>query len=290
MRIQENEALKVSISDHGAELSSVTDKATGVERIWTADPAVWNRHAPILFPFVGKVMGGQYRTGEKTFSMKTQHGFARDRVFACEEEVPGRIVHTLRSDEATKEIYPYDFRLSVSHALDESNPRALWIGWTVENTGRVPMYYSIGGHPGFLLPEGAEKKDCLFFFPGKKELSCFGVNPEGYALPDKGKTFVPADGFVPFDDSAADTWIFDKGQVQSVSICAEDGTPYVTLRCPGFPYLAVWSKKDAPFICLEPWYGRTDDDGFYGTLAEKPGMQTLEAGAKAEYFYSIVFH
>ena len=290
MRILENESLKVGISDHGAELCSVTDKATGAERIWTADPAVWNRHAPILFPFVGKVTGGQYRTGEAVFPMKTQHGFARDCEFICAEEGERKIVHTLCSDETSRMAYPYDFRLTVSHMLDEGNPRCLWVLWTVENTGSSPMLYQIGGHPGFLLPERTAKKDCLFFFPGRKELNCYSVTPQGYALPDVRKTFWPEDGFIPFDDSAADTWIFENGQVQDVSICLEDGTPYVSLRCPRFPYLAIWSKTGAPFICLEPWYGRTDDDGFTGTLREKPGMQMLEPGTKAEYFYSIVFH
>lgn len=290
MRILENEALKVCVADHGAELSSVTDKATGAERIWTADPAVWNRHAPVLFPFVGKVMNGKYRIGEEAFCMKTQHGFARDRDFICEEEDPEKIIHTLCSDDASKAIYPYDFRLSVSHTLDGTEPRTLWIGWRVENTGDVPMYFQIGGHPGFLLPEGTEKKDCLFFFPGKKELRYYSVNPQGFALPDTVMGFKPEMGYVPFDESAADTWIFEDGQVQSVSICSEDGTPHITLRCPGFPYLAVWSKPGAPFICLEPWYGRTDDEGFSGTLAEKPGMQILEPGARAEYCYSITFH
>ena len=290
MRILENEALKVCVSDHGAELCSVTDKADGTERMWTADPAVWNRHAPILFPFVGKVTNGQYRTEEGTFSMKTQHGFARDHEFVCEQEDPSRIVHTLRSDAASQKIYPYDFRLSVTHTLDASNPRELWIGWTVENTGAGPMRYSIGGHPGFLLPDETEKKDCLFFFPGKKELTYYSVTKEGFALPEEKKMFQPDLGFVPFDESAADTWIFEGGQVQSVSICAADGTPFVTLRCPAFPYLAIWSKPGAPFICLEPWFGRTDDNGFTGSLSDKPGIEILNPGEKAEYLYSIVFH
>ena len=83
MRIIENDILKVAIADHGAELSSVYDKEADFERVWDANPAVWNRHAPILFPFVGKVKDGVYRIGEKTYEMKTQHGFARDMEFTC---------------------------------------------------------------------------------------------------------------------------------------------------------------------------------------------------------------
>ncbi|MCR4750908.1 MAG: aldose 1-epimerase family protein, partial [Eubacterium sp.] len=115
MSILENDRLKVTVSDHGAELCSVVDKATGCERIWCADPAVWNRHAPILFPFVGKVTEGKYRVGGREYRMKTQHGFARDMDFCCVEETASSVTHCLTSTEATKEIYPYDFRLQVKH-------------------------------------------------------------------------------------------------------------------------------------------------------------------------------
>ena len=81
MHVLENDFLKVAIADAGAELSSVVDKESGLERLHDANPDVWNRHAPILFPFVGKVVGGTYRIGEKEYEMKTQHGFARDMEF-----------------------------------------------------------------------------------------------------------------------------------------------------------------------------------------------------------------
>ena len=105
--ILENEFLKVQIVDAGAELLSVFDKASGTERIWNADPSVWNRHAPILFPFVGRVAGNEYRTGGKSYAMKTQHGFARDMEFTCLEETPLAVKHCLTATEATKEIYPF---------------------------------------------------------------------------------------------------------------------------------------------------------------------------------------
>ena len=95
MHVLENDVLKITVADRGAELTSVRDKENGCERIWTGEPAIWNRHAPILFPFVGKVKGGRYRTGGKEYPMPTQHGFARDMRFACTEEAPDRITHRL---------------------------------------------------------------------------------------------------------------------------------------------------------------------------------------------------
>ena len=129
MHILENEYLKVMVADAGAELSSVYDKETDTERLWDADPAVWNRHAPILFPFVGRVIGGVYRIGEKEYTMKTQHGFARDKEFECVAATQYFVTHRLVSTEETKEIYPYDFELFVTHSLDAENPRVLKIDW-----------------------------------------------------------------------------------------------------------------------------------------------------------------
>ena len=152
MRIIENEVMKVSVADFGAELCSVLDKETGVERVWDGNPEIWNRHAPILFPFVGKVTGGVYRIGEKEYQMKTQHGFARDMEFECVEASANAVTHRLTATDATKEIYPFDFELLVTHKLDDENPRVLQVIWDVINHSEETMYYSIGGHPAFTLP------------------------------------------------------------------------------------------------------------------------------------------
>ena len=165
IHILENEELRVSIADQGAELCSVFDKKRNTERIWTADPAVWNRHAPLLFPFVGKVTGGKYRADGNEYEMRTQHGFARDMEFHCVEETPDSVMHLLLPTDATKAIYPYEFKLQVRQSLDQDHPRRLRIEWRVENTDKRLMYYSIGGHPGFLMPEGVKKEDCFIAFP-----------------------------------------------------------------------------------------------------------------------------
>ena len=290
MRILENSTLRIEIADRGAELCSVVDKATGRERIWTADPAVWNRHAPILFPFVGKLCGGKYRVGGREYPMKTQHGFARDMDFACAEATGEAVRHLLTASGATKAAYPYDFSLQVSHALDRENPRRLNIAWKVMNTGAEAMLYAIGGHPGFLLPQGVNKEDCFICLPGHESVSYFSVTAEGYALPKITRVLNPDRGLAKYQSDIPDTWIFADQGVEEVGIALPDGTPYVTLKCPDFPMLAVWANPKGPFICLEPWFGRTDDDGFAGTLEDKPGMQRLEPGAAREIAYSIEFH
>ena len=289
MRVLENEQIKVKISDVGAELSSVYDKESGQERIWTADPAVWNRHAPILFPFVGKVNGGEYRIGEKTYEMKTQHGFARDMEFECVEQSQTSVTHRLLPTENTKRIYPYDFELLVTHRLDVSESRRLQVIWEVINRGTEEMYYSIGGHPGFTVPE--EKEWYYLEFPGREALTYIGVNPEnGLADVKNKKTLELKDGLVKFCEDVYDTLIFDEQNIAQVRIVRPNGTPYVTMDCRVFPYLGIWAKKTGNFICLEPWAGRTDDDGFCGSLEEKTGEQRLAPGAGTVISYTIEFH
>ena len=284
--ILENEYLRVTIADEGAELISVWDKASGQERIWHADPAVWNRHAPILFPFVGKVFEGKYRVGEKEYDMKAQHGFARDMTFACVEKTDASVAHCLMATEQTRVIYPYEFRLTICHRLLPGKQIA--IEWTVENLGEEKMFFSIGGHPGFMAPEGIRKEDCLISFPGKRELQYLSANAAGYILPQL-KTLPLREGFATWQADIPDTWIFEDHQVQSVGIARPDGTPFVMMHCEDFPMLAIWANPQGPFICLEPWFGRADDDGFTGTVEEKKDMQALNAGDKKEIAYTIEF-
>ncbi len=285
MHILENNFLRVSVADAGAELISVMDKEKDTERIWIGDPAVWNRHAPLLFPFVGKVMDGKYRIGGREYAMKTQHGFARDMDFTCVAEASDSVTHCLSATDWTREHYPYEFRLTVTHRLDG---RQLFIEWSVENQGAEQMYFSIGGHPGFLMPDGIRKEDCRIAFPGADALRYRNAGKAGYALPET-KTISLHEGSAPYQEDIPDTWIFEDGQVRRVGILLPDGTPYVMLRCDQFPMLAVWANPNGPFICLEPWFGRTDDEGFRGTIDQKKAIQSLGSGEKKEMLYSIDF-
>ena len=290
MHILENEAIRLEIADRGAELSRVWDKEAGCERLWSADPAVWNRHAPILFPFVGKVVGGKYRLNGREYEMKTQHGFARDLDFACAEESAACLAQTLCAAAATRAIYPFEFQLLARHRLDEANPRLLHIEWEVSNRGGETMFYAVGGHPGFLPPAGVKKEDCLLGFPGRERLRYISADPAGFALPGVLHELTLREGRVSYGATLPETWIFEGGQVPAVQLVRPDGRPWVTLRCEAFPILAVWAKAEGPFVCLEPWCGRTDDAGFAGELPDKVCEQRLAPGETKQLAYSIEFH
>ena len=305
--VMENAYLRVTVADHGAELISVYDKEREQERIWCGDPAVWNRHAPVLFPFVGKANGGCYRHQGQVYEMKTQHGFARDREFVCVKAGEDKIIHRLTSDEETLAIYPFPFTLYITHRFSPENPRELEVSWEVINDGEQKMYYSIGGHPGFAVPprpaeqlgagdqkeDGNRREDYFLEFPGKERVSYILLNQEnGLAVPEQKEDLVLNDGFYPIEKHLfdRDALVFEDGQIAAVRIAGPDRQPFVTLSCEGFPYVGIWSKPDGPFVCLEPWVGRTDDDGFSGELAEKTGEVSLEAKENRMYTYRIEFH
>lgn len=294
MRVIENEILKVQIADYGAELSSVYDKDEKTERLWDANPKVWNRHAPILFPFVGKTNGGVYHIGEKEYEMKTQHGFARDMVFECVKAETDCVTHRLLPTDATRKIYPYEFELLITHRLDKENPRLLCVDWEIKNTGVDVMYCSIGAHPGFSLPidDYKERENYYLEFPGKEVLTYIGASlTSGLGIPDVKKSLPLENGFVKYSDDIYETFIFDYQNIDVVRIARPDKTPYVTVNCAGFPLLGIWtSPAGGNYICLEPWYGRCDDEGFTGTIDEKIGVIKLDAGGSKFITYTMEFH
>ena len=293
MHVLENEFLKVSVADAGAELSSVIDKESGLERLHDGNPDIWNRHAPILFPFVGKVVGGKYRIGEKEYEMKTQHGFARDMEFEFVEADEKRIVHRLLPNDNTGAIYPYEFELLVTHEIDEENPRLLNVKWEVKNNSDDTMYYFIGGHPAFTTVEAdpKAKEEYYLEFVGCDSIEYFGVSEKtGFATPQETKTVALENGFLKFNEDVYVTLIFDDFKFDKVRICRPDKTPYVTMECSQFTSYGIWAKENGNFICLEPWAGRTDDHEFGGTIDEKIGVNVLEAGESKIIQHNIEFH
>lgn len=287
-RILENDLLRAEINDSGAELVRIYDKKNNREVLWDGNPEWWSRHAPILFPFVGSCYQNQYHYKGNTYAM-TGHGFARDKETKCELEEKNQVVHSLTDDEETRKNYPFSFCLKVTHTLNE---RTISVSWDVMNTGEEEMYFSIGGHPAFMLPNGAEQKDCGLLFANKAPLTYLLIDETSRGA-DTAHPYIleTEQGYVTigahrFDKDAL---IFEKQQIEEVTLTLPDKTPYVTINCKDFPYMGIWSKPGAAFVCLEPWYGRCDDKEFTGDLKEKSGVNYLKpkAGFHAQYEIKI---
>lgn len=277
LRVIENEFLTVKINDKGAELWEIWNKETNEQLIWDGRPEIWNRRTPVLFPFVGRSAGDEYTYGNQSYPMG-QHGFARDMVFAEVEQGEDYVVHELCANEQSKQKYPFDFCFRVTHKLEKNE---LLVSWEVENRGKEKMYFKIGGHPGFLLPEmeGNDEVEYSLHFPEKEKLTYFLITPDtGLGMPEETYELSLQEGCHPigrhlFDKDAL---IFDGGQITEVSILRPDKSRYVTLCCEGFPSVGIWAKPGAPYVCLEPWDGRCDNVGCCKELEQKPGVNCLE--------------
>lgn len=299
--ILENEALRVEIDSFGAELRSVKRKSDEREYMWQADPKYWGRTSPVLFPFVGSLKNKEYHYEGKTYFMG-QHGFARDMEFTC-ETIDGRhedlqngkgeskISFVLESNMSTYEKYPFQFRLHICYELQKNEVKVLW---QIENIDNKPMYFSIGAHPAFLCPIGGEqdKNGYGLHFEGLTDrLHYYGNTPDGLALVED-KELPLIDGKVKFTPGFFDqcTYMVDGSQTGCVKLLDADGNAYVTINFDA-PLFAIWSPegKNAPFVCIEPWYGRCDAEDFSGTIAERAYENALASGGAFEAMYSMCF-
>ena len=290
----ENDELLVTVARHGAELTRIYDKKADREVLWCAEPSVWNRHAPVLFPFVGKCYEGAYVHDGKEYGM-TPHGFARDMDFEpllCDMD---ECWFRLKDTPETYEKYPFHFEVEIGHRLEG---RTIEVMWKVANTDSGEMLFMMGGHPAFQVPEGKSIYDFTFEFNrrGCREgqftdcLHYLAPNANGYEKEELQGNLKLSEGRVPltkgFFDTAL-TYMFDEAQVSSVSLMV-DGSPYVTLECSDFPYLGIWTMEAThPFVCLEPWYGICASDGYKGELKDRRGIISLPGWENWQKSYQI---
>lgn len=288
MHTLKNEILTVQVKEHGAELSSIRKGFT--EYLWQADPAFWGRHSPVLFPIVGSVWEKRYRVGDKEFELG-QHGFARDMDFVMIEGTDTLVRYRLVSDEETLGKYPWPFVLEISYRLEGGR---LDVIWEVSNPGEEDMYFQIGAHPAFNYPDYDPQTSERGFlsFDRADGLECIRIKEKGCVDADvKYPLDMPSDGFLPlakdtFD--AIDTIMLQDGQIGSVTLYRTDRTPWLRL-CFDAPVVGIWSPpgKNAPFICLEPWYGRCDRAGYEGDYRDKDWINRLAPGERFSSVYSI---
>ena len=294
----ENNILKAEIDSHGAELKSVLRKDTWREYMWYGNPKYWNRTSPVLFPTVGNLKGKRFILNGKEYPMG-QHGFARDMEFEPESELRdengfvSEIWFKLDSSEETIAKYPYAFRLHLGYRLEEDRLKVLW---RVDNPAGELLYFSIGAHPAFLVPVYGESSKTGYYlsFDAGEELHHYGNKTElGLATPEEDLILPLENGRVRITEDFFDrcTYMFAGRQTGRVSIEDPRQKPIVTLEF-DTPIFAIWSpeKKNAPFICIEPWYGRCDASNYDGDFIHREYTQKLEPGQSFEAGYSIRYH
>jgi len=273
----QNEKLAISVKSLGAELSSVFKKTNNTEHLWQGEPNVWSGQSPILFPIIGRLLNDEFTYGGKAYTLE-KHGFARRREFSLVDKTSDKLTFLLESNAETRVMFPFDFKLYITYEIVENSVK---VSHVVENVGSDKMYFSLGAHPGFVCEIG----DTLEFEKNEVAISKF-LDKDGI-LCGKTEKILDNDNKIVitetvFDDDAL---IFEGLKSDYVTLKTARGNVKMTFGCA--PYLGVWAKPAAPYVCIEPWFGVSDSYERYGEIANKPGIVGLEAGNKFIFEYEI---
>ncbi|WP_343588891.1 aldose 1-epimerase family protein [Flavobacterium sp.] len=274
-----NSILKASINHAGAELFSLKDKQSN-EYIWEGNPDFWGKHSPVLFPIVGTLKNNTYKINGKEYHLP-RHGFARDMEFSLIEKTENKAIFSLKSSEETLEKYPFEFELQLIYTLKES---ALELEYKVINYGKEKMPFSIGAHPAIALPNNFE--DYAFQFEKEENLKYYLL--ENDLISSKTKVLETKNNLVAlnYELFKNDALIFKTLESKSLTIF-NNSKAYIKVDYKDFPSLGIWTKENAPFICIEPWLGYSDTEENTGDLYKKEGILTLDTNKDFSAKFSI---
>ena len=270
----------IAIINHlGAELISLRTKENK-EYIWEGNPEFWGKHSPILFPIVGTLKNNTYLFNGVEYHL-SRHGFARDMKFELIKIKDSSATFSTKSSKETLKIYPFEFELQICYSLDENK---LNIDYKVINKNNFIMPFSIGAHPAFALSGdfenysiAFEQEETLEYYLLKNDL----VSNTTKKLEVNSKQIHL--NYKLFDN---DTLIFKSIKSNSLTIL-ENSKPMIKVLFKDFPNLGIWTKKNAPFLCIEPWFGYSDTEENSGNIFEKEGIQILEGNKTFNSKFSI---
>lgn len=283
----ESAHLKVIINSFGAELCSVKNN-NSVEFIWQANKEVWARHAPVLFPIVGKLKENFF-VYENTKHELSQHGFARDMDFELIEDSSNSCTFELTSIPETLKKFPFDFVFQINYLLQENK---LITNYKVINPSHKSLLFCVGAHPGFncpLLPNESFNDYYLEFEKNTYKLT----ELDNGLRTDVKKNLILTDNklFLNKDVFSKDALVFENNQINKISLCSVKSDRKITLESKDWPYFGIWSKTgNAEFVCLEPWYGIADESKTNNELIKKEGMIELAPNAEFNCSFSLIFN
>lgn len=273
-----NEFLTASINPLGAELISLKDSSN--EYIWEGNPEFWGKHSPILFPIVGTLKDNTYTYEGNDYNM-TRHGFARDNHFVVKERDSRSVVFSFSSNEETLKQYPFNFELELKYTLKE---KTLHLDYTVKNLGNKIQPFALGAHPAFALPGNFEDYSLTF----EKEEELISSQLENDLVSEK-TIMIKSDtnklvlSHKLFENDAL---IFKTLISKNITLNKLD-TPFLSVNFHDFPHLGIWTKANAPFLCIEPWQGYSDTSTSTGKLEDKDGIVMLTPGKEYKAGFSI---
>lgn len=284
----ENEKLCVQVRSYGAELRSIKERADETEYLWDGNPQWWKYSSPVLFPIVGKLQDGKYRVNGKEYELPG-HGFGRISEYQLVERHQDYIEFALKWSEETLASYPWKFQLNVAYALQDDSVEVIW---KVQNLDDQEMVYSIGAHTAFRCPlvQGEEFSDCYLTFNQTEDNVNMQLNSKGQFLKTPGKAHLRGQELaLNYEMFAGDALAYQGLKSDVVTICSRKSKKKVSMVAKDFPFWGFWTPAQggAPFICLEPWQGHADYEGYNGEFSEREGSLKLNPGETQNFHYII---
>lgn len=275
-----NEIFYATINSKGAELNSLLNKSTLREYIWEGNPEFWGKHSPVLFPIVGALKNDSYEYEGKKYSM-SRHGFARDFEFEIVKNTGQSVTFELKANDETVLKYPFQFSLKIKYELIDSK---LVITYYINNNSNKEMPFCIGAHPAFALPNGFT--DYALDFEKEEQLITHELDSNLFSGVTRkiglNETKLPLN----YSLFEKDALVFKTIESKKITIL-ENNTPLLSVMYDDFQSLGIWTVKNAPFICIEPWIGFADNWNSTGDLFQKEGIRVLKPESEFKAQFSI---
>lgn len=284
--IIKNDFLTVTIALKGAEVRSVSNVNNQHEYMWSGNPDIWAGVSPTLFPVVGKTSDSVIRYQGKAYA-QGNHGFARSSQFSISEQTEHKVTLVIITTELG-DVYPFNLQFAVTYELLQNK---LITTYAVKNLDNVPAFFSVGAHPAFRCPFDAEHTItdyALEFAHEENDLVWHEITPQAFftgktehltlqSLPLTHETFI--------DDAI----VYNNYTSESIALKEKNSSRYIRVSLTGFPFLGLWSKVGAEYICIEPWCGHSDMLGFNGDVNQKRAIETVALHQNWVRSYTIEF-
>ena len=281
MIILDNGTLRLEIAEKGAEIRRIT--MNGKEKLWNGDQKFWTGTAPTLFPICGGIPDDKFVFEGKEYNL-IKHGFARNSIFKVESSTNVSAVFLLKSDEQTLKWYPWDFEFRIKYTLSAA---AIAVEYDVKNLSNKVMYTAVGGHEAYLCDGGIEDYDVIF----ERNETLRTHRLEGTLISRKTDVVLYESNVLPLYNKyfTEDALIFTDVKSRFVTLRNRKNGEKVSVAFDGFDYLLLWTKPNAPYLCIEPWTTSPSYIGDSHDLSKKEGMTAVSPSETLHKKHIIYF-
>ena len=287
----QNNKLKISVKNTGAELCGISSVKNGTEFMWHANPDVWGSYAPNLFPIIGALKDDTYSFENIEYKLP-KHGFVRhNEEIILEKQSKNSLTFKLVSNNELLKIYPFKFEFYITYTLTENT---LEVKHTIKNTDKKTMHFSVGGHPAFKCPvfENEKYEDYALEFEHLENSKTHLINMDNGLISSNTETVFNKSNKLPLthDLFNKDALIFKDLKSKKVTLKSANHGDILTVNYPDFDYLGIWAKPTGDYVCIEPWLGIADNESTNQNLIEKEAIISLEQDKSFEAVYTIEIH